>query len=233
MKWPFFFKRKSDDRDEEARIERYKAFRKAGVQLNTALAKQVPKPAVPEFGKKLGLLKTGTLILNNDDEIAILYDYCLHHYRRAGKNTIERYLEQSPPPPDSTEAELLRAMLASRYSLFRVLEILPHRGATLQDLVRGDTLALMDITLSETGMPGIILAGRILPLADFNMSSGTLVPVSEWVFEDKLKPVIHKFFHDPQATPAPAQQASFAAEVLRIALREGGEDNSFYTDIEH
>lgn len=236
MKWPFFFKKNTDDRDSEL-VDRYKRCRETGRNLNTTLAKQLPKAAVPECGKKLGLFKAGTLILNNDDEIAILYDYCLYHYRRAGKNMIERYLEQSPPPPASDEMLILQAMLKSHYSVFRVEEIKPHQGAILRDLLTDGTLNLMDIGLSETGMPGIILAGRILPFADFHMSSGTLIPVPDVAFEDKIAPIIRKFMRDktPDSGPlfSPAQDASFTAQLIRVSLHAGGEDNSFYTDIEH
>ncbi|HYE34310.1 hypothetical protein [Methylocaldum sp.] len=241
MKWPFFsFKKKhhtDDHNHNEELLDRYKQFRKTGIGLNTMLAKQVPKAAVPECGKKLGLFKAGTLIFNNDDEVGILYDYCFHHYRRAGKNVIERYLEQSPPASESTEMILLQAMVKSRYSLFRVEEINPHLGATLRDLLTGEALNLMDIGLSETGSPGIILAGRILPLADFYMSSGTLIPLPEPVFEQSITPIIRKFSHDksPQFHPlfSPAQEASFTAQVIRVSLHAGGEDNVFYTDMDH
>ena len=91
MKWPFFSK-KPPRPDQEGLVERYKQLRSVSRKLNLTLIKQLPKVAVPECGKKLGIFKAGTLTLNNDDEIAILYDYCLHHYRRGGKNTIERYL---------------------------------------------------------------------------------------------------------------------------------------------
>ena len=233
MKWLSFFARKSDGRDRsEALTDRYKAVRKASLALNMALAKELPKAAVPECGKKLGLFKAGTLILNNDDEIAVLYDYCLHYYRRAGKNTIERHIEQAPPAPGSEEAALLRAMLESRYSLFRVEDLLPHRGVMLRDLLTGEAVELMDITLSETGAPGVVLAGRVWPLADFQMSSGTLIPVPEPVYEDKLKPVIQKFSR-PGAPGSAAQEAAFVAQVIRVSLRESGEDNTFYTDTDH
>jgi hypothetical protein len=236
MKWPFFFKKNTSDRESEL-VDRYKHYRKVGRDLNMALAKQLPKTAVPECGKKLGLFKAGTLILNNDDEIAILYDYCLYHYRRAGKNTIERYMEQSPPSPESDEAALLQAMLKSWHSVFRVEDIKPHQGAILRDLLTDSLLNLMDIGLSETGVPGILLTGRILPFADFHMSSGTLIPVPDAAFEDRITPIIQKFVRDktPDSGPlfSPAQDASFTAQVIRAALHAGGEDNSFYTDIEH
>lgn len=236
MKWFSFFK-SSPKNNAEERIDRYKEWRAAGRDLNITLIKQLPKTAVPECGKKIGLYKAGTLILNNDDEIAVLYDYCLHHYLRGGKNTIERYLESSTPPPESRDAALLQAMLSSRHSVFKVLEIHPHQGASLLDLVLGDTLELMDISLSETGEPGLVVSGRILKLEDFHMSSGTLIPLPDPVFDDKIKPILRKFLKSDEAGDKPklstGQQASYVAEILRVSLHAGGEDNVFYTDMEH
>ena len=235
MKWLSSLFGNARTPEEEAQLDQYKHFRQLGRTYNLELVKHLPPPALPESGKKLGLYKAGTLIINQDDEIAVAYDYSLHHYRRIGKNTIERVMETSPPAADSDEMIYLRAMAGSRFSLFRVEDILPHRGARLKDLVTDEALDLMDIGLSSAGIPGIIVAGRLLSFDGFNMSSGTLIPVPEPVFESRIRPVIRKFMPDtPSAKPplAPAQSAAFEAQVIRIALHEGGEDNSFYTDME-
>ena len=201
------------------------------------LVKQLPKAAVAECGKKLGIYKAGTLILNNDDEIAILFDYCLYHHRRGGKNVIERYLDNSPPPPDSMEMTLLQAMRASFYSVFKVVEIHPKQGANIEDLLSQKVINLFDIGLSETGYLGLHLTGRLLPFPDFNMSSGSLIPLPDTVFEGTIIPIVQKFFktYEPGNMPtlSPGQEASFTAEMIRVSLHAGGEDNVFYTDNEH
>ncbi len=236
MKWLSWLSRRKADTGGDELLARYRQLREAGRALNLALARQLPGSAAGECGKKLGMLQSGTLVLNHDDEMAVLYDYCIHHYRRGGKNAIDRYLERTRLPADSVEAALLQAMQNAYFSLFRVEEILPHRGARLRDLVTESPLDLLDLGLSATGLPGVILAGRVLPLADLSISSGTMIPVPEWVFDARLRPVIQTFTrHKPAGADrrlTPAQEASFAAQVLRIALRAGGEDNAFYTDMD-
>lgn len=238
MKWLNFFKKARQDRERDAAlVERYKAVRKAGLAFNMELIKQLPKAAAPECGKKLGLFKAGTLILNNEDEIAILYDHCLHHFRRAGKNAIERHAEQSPPAPGTLEAEYVEALLAARYCVLRVEALRPGLGVALRDLVTGERLDLMDLSLADTATVGTELVGRILPLPDFNMSSGTMVPLPFGVYEDKVVPVLRKYFPAEAEAPPPAlspsQWASLEAQLIRVALREGGLDNVFYSDVEH
>ena len=236
MKWPFSFKKKPQTDNQEL-LDRYRHFRSVGRELNLTLVKQLPKVAVPECGKKLGLYKAGTLILNNDDEIAILYDYCLYHYRRGGKNAIERYMNNSPPEPDSTEMAILVAMMASYHSTFKVIDIHPHLGVSLQDFLSNNIINLIDISLSETGFPGLVVTGRILPFVDFHMSSGTLIPLPESVYQEKIIPIIQKFTRNDEAgTKAKLSvglEAALTAELIRVSLQAGGADNTFYTDIEH
>lgn len=234
MKWPTFFKRKRVDPD---LIARYKHLRHVSRDLNLKLIKQLPEVAVPECGRKLGILKAGTLVLSNDDEIAVVYDYCLHHYRRGNKTVIERYLDQAPPAVDSDERRLLEAMTRSRTSAYRIHEITPRQGAVLLDLVYGDRLHVTDLALAETGITGTIVVGRILELPELNMSSGTLIPLPESAYEQSVVPLIEKFVRNrgtgDRPVLSPAQNISFTALLLRIALHAGGEDNVFYTDMDH
>lgn len=236
MKWFSFFRRGPESGTAEL-LARYKHFRQTGRALNVALVKQLPKRAVPECGKKLGIFKADTLILGNDDEIGVLYDYCLYHYRRGGKNAIERYLEQSPPAPDTAEMLLLQAMLKAYFSLFQIESIEPHCGAMLRDLVTDSRLKLLDLGVSATGVPGMILAGRMITLPEFTVSSGTLIPIPEPVFNERIRPLIRTFKGNTRVDSdrpfTPGQEASFAGQVLRIALHAGGEDNSFFSDIDH
>lgn len=235
MKWFKLLTRRSDSReDSDTATAHYRELRARCCELNVILAKRLPRTAVPECGKKLGLVKSGTLILNNDDEIAVVYDYCIHHFRRGGRTEVERYMEDSSTEAHPADAELLQAMRSAWFSLFRVEEISPRRGARVCDLVSGTHVDVLDSALSDTANPGTIVAGRLLPLSGFTMSTGVLIPVPEHVVENQIEPVIRTFFHnspgDDSRRLAPAQQAAFAARILRIALHASGEDNVFYSD---
>jgi len=233
MSWlPSIFNKKTSDTD---LIERYKEIRQIAIQLNVQLVKMLPNNAAPECGKKLGLIKAGTLILNNDDEIAILYDYCLHHYRRADKTVIDRYLETTPPEPESDEAILLETMRRQRFSIFQVEES-DYPKVILRDLVAGGTLDIVDIGLSSTARPGHVLVGRILPLPEFNISSGIMIPLPEPTYRESIAPIVEKFLRNANQGDgprfSPTHEASFVAQVIRVSLQAGGMDNSFYTDVE-
>ena len=213
-------------------LDRYRAARALGRELQVRMVKELPKPALPECAKKLGLVKSGTLIINQDDEIAIAYDYCLHHFRRAGKNVIERTLETST---DARESAWLTALTEARFSAFLVESVTPHRGARLIDLIHEEPIDLIDLGLASTGQSGLILIGRIIHFEDVHLSSGTLIPLPPGLFESQIRPVFEKFERaqsERSAGLSPSQAAALEAQATRIALHEAGEDNSFFSDIE-
>jgi hypothetical protein len=221
-----------DDPQNESGLDRYRALRQIGRESQLEIIKALPKTALPECAKKIGLVKAGTLIINQDDEIAIAYDYCLQHFRRAGKNPIERALDT---PLEATAQLWLEALREAHFSAFLIESIKAHQGAQLRDLIFGETLELMDLGLASSGQPGLIVIGRILRIEGLSISSGTLIPVPHEVFERHILPVFEKFGQvkekDSSAISS-SQRAALEAQVIRIALHEAGEDNSFFTDME-
>lgn len=218
-------------------LERYKRLRAAGLELNRHLAKELPRAALAECGKKLGLYRQGTLVFGSEHEVSVLYEYCLYNFRRGGKNVIERYRMLSPPPPQSTEMVLLGAMLKAYYSLFMATEIHDGMGAELHDVLRDAPITLLDIALGGTMSPGQFIAGRVLPFGEFQTFSGAPIPVSEAVFEEHLSPIVFKFMQHQKTDGSgrlfsPSQEAAFSAQVIRTALQAGAMDNMAYTDLE-
>src|SRR6476659_8597276 len=96
-------------------LPRYKKLREAGVQLNRRLVKTLSRSVMGEGGRKLGILEGNELLLDTEDEMSVLMDYCIHDVRRYGLNAVERYLQSSPPPADSDEWVLLQALRVSRF----------------------------------------------------------------------------------------------------------------------
>ena len=93
-------------------LPRYQYLRQVAMQLNQRLVKALPKGVLEEGGKLLGILEGKTFMLQSEDVLTILMDFCLYDIRREGINAIERYLAESPPPPGSDEMLVLQAMRA-------------------------------------------------------------------------------------------------------------------------
>jgi hypothetical protein len=101
-----------------------------------------------------------------------------HDVRRNGKNAIERFLAESPPPANSDEMLLLKAKRQARYSLFEIIGVEPNVGIELRDLLRNQTMFIVDVGFSQTGQRGAVLASRMMVADGIGMTTGAALPVS-------------------------------------------------------
>jgi hypothetical protein len=216
--------------DEE--VAKYKRFRNIGRFLNSSLIQLVPRDALDVFGRRLGLIRGNSLVVEREDELAVLFDHIIHNYRRDGKNIVERYLDDTSPAEGSDEAMVLRAMIASTYSIFEIEEILPRKGAILNDIVRRDSHRLIDIGIGTTGAAGGFLAGRLIPLPEFCISSGTFIPLRKRFMEKKvlplLKQVTGKSCHSGGLTLSRDAEETLSTQIIRAALHAGALERTAY-----
>jgi hypothetical protein len=205
-------------------LEHYRNLRRLGRELNQTLIQRLPKKAVMECAKKLGLVRGKILVFQNENEMATLFDHCLYSYRPGGKSVIELHLEQSPPPPDSHEMALLLAMQASYYSLFSIEEVIEGKGLVVVDGLRQAKLFILDIGLGNSAAKGMLLAGRIMPIGELYMSTGALIPL-QGELVDTLQSIMERLFRSREPgrklLATPGQEAAFAAQVIRAAIKGG------------
>ena len=159
-------------------IARYQRLRTTGRDLNNRLVKRLSKDALHEGGKKLGILRGGTLVFDTEDETSVLMDYCLYDVRRKGRNTIEQYLIDSPPDPESDEMTCLRAMQHASYSLFVVESVERGLGVIVRDLLSQEILLVVDMGFGSSAKPGLVFASRLLHHDGFSMTGGAALPVA-------------------------------------------------------
>ncbi len=131
---------------------------------------------------------------------------------------------------------LLKGKLSSYYSLFSIEEVHQGRGATLRDILRNKTLLLMDLGIGKSAIPGLLFAGRVVPLGDFHMTTGTFILVSDrGLIEKGIMPIVNKFLRHSKPTDdsifSPGQEAALAAQIIRVLLRAGSLDKMIYQDI--
>ena len=90
-------------------VARYKELRKTIVELqNDDLLKFVSKRALDVCGKKLGVLKNNTFILDDMDQMGVVMDYCIYDYREDRLNTVALYKADSQLDPDSENTTWLK-----------------------------------------------------------------------------------------------------------------------------
>jgi hypothetical protein len=202
----------------------YRQFRQIGLRLNQALTRSLRKEVIETAGRRLGILHNGTLVFDSEDETAVLMDYAIYNVQSAGRNAVQKYLAQSPPPPGSDEMVLLNAALKASYSLFQVIDLEPGIGVTVQDLLRGETGFMADIGFSSTARKGSVLATRVIPLDEqgFVMSGGAALPVVPELLT-KIKRELGVAFGPGTdfARLTRDQEAALAALVIRVCLQTG------------
>jgi len=122
-------------------------------------------------------LRKDVLVFNSEDESAVLMDYCLYDVRRNGRNTVEQYLLDSAPDPESDEMVCLRSMQHAVYSLFIVESVISGFGVTVRDLLSNRTVLIADLGFGSTAQPGLIFASRLLFHEGFTMTGGAALPI--------------------------------------------------------
>src|SRR5437763_1055336 len=131
-------------------LPRYKHLREVGRGVANAVYKSVPHDAVQEAGRTLGILRGKTFVFDSEDEMAVIMDYAMYDVRREGRNAVERYLAETPPPPDSEEMLILQGMREARYALLVVEAAEPGVGVEVLDAIRGDRFFVMDVGLGTS-----------------------------------------------------------------------------------
>jgi hypothetical protein len=212
-------------------LARYQHLRRVGIELNNRLVGTLAKSDFDEGGKKLGILKKNVLLLDTEDVIAVLADYCVHDVRRQGVNAIERFLATSPPAPGSDEMVLLQALRQARFSLFLVESLEPGVGVHVRDLVRDEPLFLVDIGFSRTAPVGMVLAARITSPEGITQTTGAALPVGVLPAGERARFLqgLMAFFQGKDVRQlSPEEASTFAANVLRTCLRHGAAEHVEY-----
>ena len=192
----------TDSKDIAARYRRLRPIR---LRLNNELVGRLSRDVLNEGARKIGILRGGMFVFDNEDETSVLMDYCIYDVYRQGRNAVEQYLCDSPPDPASDEMACLRAMQRAKYALVVVLRIEPGVGCHVRKLFTEETRLLVDIGFSETAQPGTMMATRILDFGDFVTSSGAALSLGILDNEalDEWQRKISAGVHDDGADPAP------------------------------
>jgi len=215
-------------------VSRYKTFREINRKLNSILTKRLSRKAMGECGRKLGILKGDVFVLGNEDEISILMDYCIYNCRENGQNAVSRYLEESPPAGDTDEYTVLKAMSESFYTLVEIAEVLPGVGALADDLFSDRRYPLIDMGLGSSAVEGFVLAARLIPFADFVMTSGASLPVDPETLAEIFDSVLPRFGkEDSKYIEIDAQRkADLDAAIIRVCLENDMAQHIKYQDVD-
>ena len=219
--------------DHNELVNRYRQFRQITLKLHSTLPEYLSKRAFNECGKKLGIMRNDTLIFNDEQDMAVLMDYCIYDYRENGVNAVSRYLTDSEIAADSDEYKVLKAMSESFYTLVQVEDVLPGVGVRVNDLLGDKQFLLIDIGFSNTAERGVVIATRILRFEDFVMTSGAALPIDGQTLSEIFDLAVeHYGSEDGNYIDLDMQEKSdLTATIIRLCLRNDTNSQIFYEDV--
>ena len=202
----------------------YLQIREIGRTVNRSLSRKLTQEVLHEGARKLGMLQDGVLVLESQAMSSVLMDYCIYYVFQDGLNAFERYLKQFPPHPNSEAMAFFQSQRGGYYSLVSILELEPGVGAHVMDLFRDEEGFVVDVNMSRTMSPEMLLAGRIVPRDGYLMTGGASLPLYMGAFNKLVRDLQLRFGPAPDWTRITrAQEADMAAMVIRACLEFGRE----------
>jgi hypothetical protein len=160
-------------------------------------------------------------------------DHCIYDVRVEGANAVERRLVASPPPNDD-ERVVLEAMRAARFSLLAIEGTEPGVGVRVIDLMRDESLFVVDVGFSRSATVGMLLATRLVRLEEgAYLTTGAALPLGV------LPPAIRTSFVELFRKTLPtadfknltrAEESQLATNVIRSCLQTGASERIRYVD---
>ena len=155
-------------------IKKYQKYRNIGKKINENILKQcIDEHSIQKSARLLGISQGKTLVFESEEESNFLFDFNVFEDEIDGKTAFFRYQEQQPNL-SKIKTEILKALPLNYLSLFKVIEINPTEASVSLSNLLGEPkqVQIIDLGLSQTGQPGLLIFTRIIPFTDFSMTSG-------------------------------------------------------------
>ncbi len=190
----------------ENHLASYRTFQQRLIELQQA-AVNWGLDHQPEFrraARKLGMLaEDSTLLFDDESEMSILMDGFIYEEHIQQHKVVAAFLS-GYTCQDEIDRLLTDAMRKAKFGLYRIEAIARERAEIeLKALITEVTDAtLINVGLSQTAKPGLILALRALRLPEFSMASGVFFPFAagkeqrlmrEWRKKQGLERYAHLF----------------------------------------
>jgi len=199
-------------------LSRYRHLRAISRQHYSELLKRVPYESMLHQARRLGLAQGKALNLDDAPHMNLVLDLAQHTAEPGRSRLIDRYARSAAFPAGSDEALVLAALQYAQFALIRIESRHPCCGLVATDLIRNETIWLVDENLEVSIPDGWTVVTRLYTPARFSMTAGVLVPVGRDVMEEIIADV-------PQLRRKTMHQAiddrRFAEACYRVALAKG------------
>jgi hypothetical protein len=156
-------------------------------RILTGASRRVPAAAMASQARALGLWRNGGVRAGGDGQFLLCMDLAVFSPVGGHRPAIEREAKARPREAGSLEAAVLAGLEAARFALFRLGASVPERGrVACEDLLTGEAFTLVDGRLSQPGLEGVGVAGRLMEMDGERLTCGVCAPLTDAVIETLL-----------------------------------------------
>jgi hypothetical protein len=208
-------------------LTRYRRLREISKRHQTEAVRYVPHSALLDQARRIGLTVGKTLVAESMDELTLAFDLALYTAPPGRSRGIERYARSAAVPAGSDDEVVLQAMRQARFSVWQVERRHEAAGLVVQDLMRENSLWLVDESLEQTAPEGMSVAMRVIMPEAFAMTCGVIVPVDAMLLDEVFEEVLGRIRGEADAI---ANDRRFATTIYRMAVLEGLMDQVGFVD---
>jgi hypothetical protein len=195
-------------------LARYRHLRTISMRHHSVLVRNyLSHDAVLQNARRIGLAVTSTLVLDDVEELAFVFDLAIHTRLLGRSRAIDRYARLAGFATDSDEALMLESMRQSHFSFFRVARRHETAGVILEDLIHEFEVWLMDEGIESSVPDSALLAARLYEADRFFMTAGVVVPLDRYMKDDLLAEMKRL----PRSLRSDDRR--FAEAIYRVALK--------------
>lgn len=208
-------------------LARYRRLREISKRHHSEVLNFLPRHAVLDQARRLGLAVGRTILLDNMDEITLAFDLAIHTSPAGRSRAIDRYARSTAFPQGSDEALVLDAMRGACFAIIIVKDRHPAAGLLVTDVFRESDLWLVDEGLEMSLPKGAACATRYCKPEDFAMTAGVCVPL-DLVLLGTIVAAVPQLLS--KALGEVVGDRRFAEAVYRAAIADGTTEMVSYQD---
>lgn len=206
---------------------RYRRLREINKRHQNGALAHVSQATMLDCARRLGLAHGRTLVMDNPDEMNLIFDLVVYAAKAGRSRGIDRYAERHRPTPGSDEELMLTAAQNAKFGMWRVERRHEVFGIYVVDIFSNETLWLVDESLEANCPNGLVFVGRLMMIGDFAITCGVIVPIG-------IEMIMEAWDAMPRWSAASraemVQDPRFAMGIFRAALRTGTMDRVQYLD---
>ena len=175
-------------------IVEYQRLRPLLSELHGRIVRLAGKEDVRSCARRLGMLSrqngSAVIAFSHELETEIFQDYLAYMHQPRGISLVQQmFNRQRALPPDSEELAMLASMVQAHFSLFWIRAIHPAGGIVALDVIRGGQFFILDQSVPQQDVVGLLTGLRIFPFLGAWMHTGISMVVGAISDEDGIQPM--------------------------------------------